>query len=108
MPVYAHSIATAVPETVYLQSELRDMVKAQPQLNRLSQRLVSMIYNASAIDQRHSSIDELRRDAQDGAGTFYDPATRQLLMSSTGARNTFYAEAAPKLFTEAGDRKSVV
>ncbi|WP_161882700.1 type III polyketide synthase [Deinococcus alpinitundrae] len=104
MPVYAHSIATAVPETVYLQSELRDMVKAQPQLERLSQRLVSMIYNASAIDQRHSSIDELRRAPEDGVGTFYDPVTRQLLFSSTGVRNNFYAEAAPKLFTEAGRR----
>ncbi|WP_420594619.1 type III polyketide synthase [Deinococcus sp.] len=104
MSVYAHAIATAVPESVYLQTELRDMVKSQPQLERRSQRLVGMIYNASAIDQRHSSIDELRRNPADGVGTFYDPVSGELLLSSTKTRNDFYAQAAPKLFTLAGRR----
>ena len=101
MSVYAHAIATAVPETVYTQNELRDLVKGQPDLERRSQRLVGMIFNASAIAQRHSSIDELRRTPADGPGTFYDPATGRLLPASTGVRNDFYAHAAPKLFIEA-------
>lgn len=102
MPVYAHALATAVPETVYLQTELRDVLRAQPQLDRRSQRLIGMIYNASAIDQRHSSIDEMRRDPANGAGTFFDPHTQRLLVPSTAERNNFYAQAASKLFLQAG------
>ena len=104
MSVYAHAIATAVPENVYTQEELRELVRRQPGLERRSQRLVGMIYNASAIAQRHSSIDELRRTPEDGPGTFYNPTSGQLIPASTGVRNTFYAQAAPKLFIEAAQQ----
>ncbi|TSA87631.1 type III polyketide synthase [Deinococcus detaillensis] len=109
MSVYIHALASATPETVYDQSELRDMVKIQPQLTRLSQRLVGSIYNASGIDRRASVISELKQanlsaDQSLPAGLFYDPAERRLLEPSTKERNELYAEEAPKLFIEAARR----
>ena len=104
MSVFLHAIETAVPETAYEQTHIRDLMRAQPELGRLEQRLVGSIYNASGIERRHSAIDELNRAPEDGPGLFYDPGTGQLLNPGTAARNDFYASEAGTLFVEAGRR----
>ncbi|WP_293911938.1 type III polyketide synthase [Deinococcus sp.] len=103
MSVYLHAIATAVPETAYTQSELRDIVKSQLP-DRRSQRVVGMIYNSSAIEQRHSVIRDLRLAPGAEDGLFYNHAEALFKSPSTGARNALYAQEAPKLFIEAARR----
>lgn len=102
MPVYLHAIGTAVPEHLYAQSQIRDVIRAQPELDRLGQRLVTSIFNASAIDQRYSAVGDFHLEPRDGAGLFYDAGTGRMLRPSTGARNAFYAQHAAELFIRAG------
>ena len=104
MSSYLHAIGTAVPETVMPQALARDLLKEQPELNRLGRRLVGAIFNASAIDQRHTAVSELGGGEDEPAGLFFDPASRRLLSPSTGARNDFYAVEAAKLFVAAAER----
>ncbi|THF68728.1 type III polyketide synthase [Deinococcus sp. Arct2-2] len=101
MSVFLHAIETAVPPHVYPQSVIRDVLKAQPELDRLGQRIIGTIFNASGIDQRHSAIGEFKRSADEPAGVFYDPATHRMLKPSTGTRNAFYIVEASKLFVQA-------
>ncbi|WP_019008851.1 type III polyketide synthase [Deinococcus aquatilis] len=101
MSVFLHAIETAVPPHVYPQSVIREVMKAQPELDRLGQRIVGTIFNASGIDQRHSAIGEFKRGPDEAAGLFYDPATRQMLKPTTGARNEFYIVEASRLFVQA-------
>ncbi|AFZ68564.1 type III polyketide synthase [Deinococcus peraridilitoris] len=100
--VYIHAIETAVPETVYEQAFVRDLMKAQSGLGRRAQRLVTGIYNASAIERRHSVITDLRPESQGGA--FFDAGSGQLLSPSTGLRNERYTQTARGLFAEAASR----
>ncbi|MFC6618965.1 type III polyketide synthase [Deinococcus radiophilus] len=101
MSGYLLAVGTAVPEHVYLQPMVRDMIKEQPSLGRLGRRLVPSAFNASGIDQRHSVIG----DYQPGSGgAFFDEATGQMLSPSTGVRNEVYVREATPLFVEAGRR----
>lgn len=104
MSVSIHAIATAVPEEVYEQSFIRDLMKEQPQFDRRAQRLVSSIYNASGIDRRYSVVADMRAQPGDPPSAFFNPDTRELLTPSTGTRNTVYARAARDLFTVAARR----
>lgn len=101
MSVFLHAIETAVPPHAYPQSVIRDVLKAQPELDRLGQRIIGTIFNASGIEQRHSAIGEFKRGPDEAAGVFYDPATRRMLKPGTGARNEFYIVEASKLFVQA-------
>ncbi len=101
MSVFIHALARALPPTVYPQAAIRDMMKAQPELDRLGQRLTSMVYSASGIDQRHSAIDEFFRTPDQPAGLFFDPASSRMLSPSTRARNEVYTREAAKLFVKA-------
>lgn len=101
MPVFIHAIARALPPTIYPQTAIRDMMKAQPDLDRLGQRLTSMVYNGSGIDQRHSAIDEFLLGQDQPAGLFFDPASSRMLNPSTRARNEVYTREAAKLFVQA-------
>ncbi len=101
MASYLHAIGTAVPETVLPQAFSRDLLREQPELDRRARRLVPAIFDASAIERRHTAVSEMLRGKDEPAGLFFDPATRRLLNPSTGVRNDFYAEAAAKLFVAA-------
>ncbi|UQN09548.1 type III polyketide synthase [Deinococcus sp. QL22] len=101
MSVFLHALETAVPPYAYPQSEIRDVLKAQPELDRLGQRIIGTIFNASGIDQRHSAIGEFKRGPGESAGVFFDPETRRMLKPGTGARNEFYIVEASKLFVQA-------
>ncbi len=98
MTVYLHTIATALPPTVYPQPFVRDLLRAQPGLSRLAQRLIPSVFNASGIDTRYSVIADY--DGADGGagGPFFDAQTRTMLSPSTGLRNELYQQEAPALF----------
>lgn len=101
MPVFLHAVASAVPETAYPQSVIRDVIRAQPELGRLGQRLTTSIFNASGIDQRHSVVRDFLGAAEGTSGLFYDPGTGRMLTPTTGARNDFYVPHATELFVRA-------
>lgn len=103
MSVYIHNIALALPETAYPQSVIRDVIKAQPELDRLAGRLTGAAFNASGIDRRYSVVSEFA-DRDGEPGLFFDPARERMLTPTTGERNVVYAREATRLFVEAARR----
>jgi predicted naringenin-chalcone synthase len=102
MPVTLRSLQTAVPPTVLIQDQVRDVFAAQPGLTRLAQRIVATSFNVSGIDTRHTVIAELTLDATGTEPKFFDPVEQRLLVPSTRVRNELYIIEATKLFVEAG------
>lgn len=104
MAVTLRSLQTAVPATILVQEQVRDVFAAQPDLSRLAQRLVTTSFNLSGIDTRRTVIEELTLDARPDATDpqFFDPVAQRLLMPGTKARNELYIVEATKLFVEAG------
>ncbi|MDZ4093011.1 MAG: type III polyketide synthase [Arthrobacter sp.] len=104
MTVYLRSLETAVPPTVLIQTEARDVFAAQPGLSRLGTRLVSTCFDSAAIDTRHTAVDELTKDRQAENPRFFDAGTGLLLSPSTKVRNDIFATEATKLFIEAAKK----
>ena len=101
MTVYVRALETAVPPTVLIQTEARDVFSAQPGLTRLGSRLVSTCFDSAAIDTRYTAVDELTMESKSEDPQFFDPATGLLRSPSTKARNDLFAREATKLFIEA-------
>ncbi|XAS62608.1 type III polyketide synthase [Pseudarthrobacter sp. So.54] len=101
MTVYVRSLETAVPATVLIQSEARDVFAAQPGLTRLGTRLISTCFDSAAIDTRHTAVEELTKDQTTDNPKFFDAGTGLLLSPSTKVRNEIFAVEATKLFVEA-------
>jgi len=87
-------IETAVPAPVVRQEALRDLFRAQPAFGRLGQRLVTAAFDASAIDTRHTVLEELAGEGGHGHPAFLEPGAAS---PGTGARNTAYVEHAGPL-----------
>ncbi|WP_346958060.1 type III polyketide synthase [uncultured Arthrobacter sp.] len=104
MTVYLRSLETAVPPTVLIQSEARDVFAAQPGLSRLGSRLVSTCFDSAAIDTRYTALAELTTRSRAENPQFFDPATGLLLSPSTKVRNDIFATEATKLFIEAAEK----
>jgi len=111
MRVSVHAIATAVPTTVLRQGDIKQIFADQAGISALGRRRISAVFDASAIETRHTVLDELVLDelAPDAAGTtgepqFYNRTSAKLLEPSTGARNQVYAERSPGLFLTAAER----
>ena len=102
MPVYMRSLETAVPPTILVQSQAREVFAAQPGLTRLGSRLVTTCFDSAAIDTRYTAVAELSLDAHPENPQFFDLATNRVLSPSTKARNEIFATEATKLFIEAG------
>ncbi|MEL4317693.1 type III polyketide synthase [Leifsonia sp. YIM 134122] len=102
MTVTLRGLSTAVPQTVLIQEQVRDVFAAQPGLSRLAQRIVPTSFNVSGIETRHTVIEELTFDEFDGEREFFDPASGELLLPGTKARNEVYIREATKLYVEAG------
>ena len=83
MSVFLHALRGVLPEHAYPQASIRDVIRAQPELDRLGQRLTTSIFNHSGIDTRHSVVPDF---GQQEAGLFYDPQTQRMLSPSTGIR----------------------
>ena len=87
-------IGTAVPPTVLSQDVIRDLFASQPDVSRLTARLVRAAFDHSAIDTRHTVITDFG-----GESTGYlDPATGVIGRPTTSARNALYTREAPGLF----------
>lgn len=95
------AIETIVPDTVLQQSEVRDVFAAQPDLNRLAQRLVPATFDAAAIETRHTAIRELSWQSAAEHPRFFDPSTGRLLSPGTRERNELYASEGGALFVAA-------
>ncbi|MFE4544058.1 type III polyketide synthase [Arthrobacter sp. NPDC056727] len=103
MTVYVRALETAVPPTLLIQREARDVFAAQPGLTRLGSRLVTTCFDSAAIDTRYTAVRELTLDSAVENPQFFDPETGLLRSPSTKARNNLFAEEATKLFIEAAD-----
>ena len=101
MTVYVRSLETAVPKTMLIQSEARDVFAAQPGLTRLGSRLVGTCFDAAAIDTRFTAVEEMTNDFQAEDPQFYDAASGLLLNPSTKVRNEIFGREATKLFVAA-------
>src|SRR5437762_1901038 len=101
MAVTLRSLQTAVPPTILVQEQVRDVFAAQPDLSRLAQRLVTTSFNLSGIDTRRTVIAELTYDVDTPNPQFFDPVEQRLLVPGTKVRNELYIVEATKLFVEA-------
>lgn len=97
------SIGTAVPPTRIRQADVRDLFAGQPGADRLARRRIQAVFDASAIEHRHTVIDELGAAVASRGGsrtTFIDDAST-FLAPTTGARNHLYTRLAPPLSADA-------
>lgn len=101
MPVYVRSLETAVPPTVLVQPQARDVFASQPGLTRLGSRLVRTCFDSAAIDTRFTAVAELTLDNHTDNPSFFDPDSGRVLSPSTKVRNEIFAVEATKLFIEA-------
>ena len=101
MTVYVRALETAVPKTMLIQSEARDVFAAQPGLSRLGSRLVSTCFDSAAIETRFTAVEEMTNEFRADDPKFYDQATGLLLNPSTKVRNEIFGREATKLFVEA-------
>lgn len=95
------ALETIVPDTVLTQSDVRDVFAAQPELNRLAQRLVPATFDSAAIHTRHTAIRELSWESTAENPQFFDPSTGRLLAPGTRERNELYAVQGGAMFVAA-------
>jgi alkylresorcinol/alkylpyrone synthase len=93
------SLGTAVPAPRLTQEQVRDVLAAQPGIDRRARRLLSAAFEAAAIDTRHTVLGELGGQDASGLGMLTDGPV--LRVPTTGERNAEYRRAAPALFAAA-------
>ncbi|MFC4241753.1 type III polyketide synthase [Gryllotalpicola reticulitermitis] len=96
------SLATAVPSTLLIQNEVRDVFADQPGLSRLALRILGAAFDGSGIETRHTVLEELQLDRRSDDPVFFDGESRRLLSPSTKVRNELYITEATRLFVDAG------
>ncbi|KAF2420858.1 type III polyketide synthase [Microbacterium sp. B35-30] len=97
------SIGTAVPATRIRQDDVRALFAAQDGVDRLTRRRIQAVFDASAIEQRHTVLTDLATPPGPraaGVPAFVD-AEGRLLSPTTGTRNDLYIATAPALSAEA-------
>ena len=104
MTVTMRSLETAVPPTVLVQTQAREVFAAQPGLTRLGTRLVNTCFYSSGIDTRYTAVEELTLDRRFEDPVFFDAGTGRVLSPSTKVRNDIFAREATKLFIEAAQK----
>ena len=82
MVVSIRSLETVVPATLLGQPAVRDLFLRQPGVTRLAARMIRSVFDASAIDTRHTVLAELVELADGVAGTEGDGQFR--LVFNTG------------------------
>jgi predicted naringenin-chalcone synthase len=101
MTVTLRSLETAVPATVLVQSQVRDVFAQQPGLTRLGSRLVGASFDYSGIERRYTVLEELTLERRSENPVFFDAGSRQILSPSTKVRNDVFAQKGTGLFIEA-------
>ena len=91
MGVQLIGIGTAVPEFALSQSQVKDLFLAEPDIAPLTARLIRAAYDNSAIERRHTVIEDLAG----GGGDFLEPETHAVRNPGTGTRNARYAREEP-------------
>lgn len=104
MTVTLRSLETAVPPTILIQEQARDVFAAQPGLTRLGQRLVRTCFDSAAIDTRHTAVAEMSLDFHGPEPMFYDGVSGLMLNPTTKERNDLFATEATALFIEAAHK----
>src|SRR5699024_1329558 len=99
MAVTLRSLEVAVPETVLVQDEVRDVFASQPGIRRLATRLVSASFDSSGIERRHSAVAQMNlQHPHEGTPQFFDSTPRQILNPTTRVRNEVYFQEAIQLY----------
>jgi alkylresorcinol/alkylpyrone synthase len=93
MGVQLIGIGTAVPAFALSQTQVRDLFLAEPDIAPLTARLIRAAYDNSAIERRHTVIEDLAG----GGGDFLEPESHAVRNPGTGTRNARYAREAPRL-----------
>lgn len=104
MTVILRALETAVPATIMVQPQVRDVFAAQPGLTRLGKRLVGAAFDSSGIETRYTALEELTVERSFEDPVFFDQQNMQILTPSTKTRNELYAQEGTKLFVEAARR----
>ncbi|MBW6456170.1 MAG: type III polyketide synthase [Trueperaceae bacterium] len=96
MPIALHAVGTALPPHRYPQPYVREVMGRWVGGERRTDKLLDRVYAASAIDARHSVLDDFLPDrATNGAPALFLDADGGFRSPSTGQRNALYAEHAP-------------
>src|SRR6056297_3909049 len=112
MATVLHAVGTAVPAHRYEQSYVREVMGRWLDGDRRTHKLLERVYGASAIDARHSVLDDFLPDREpaspDGSSShpplFLDEETGGFRSATTGERNARYAlEAGPLAVRAAQD-----
>jgi len=98
MSTYIHSIATRVPEHVYPQSFICEIMKAQLGTKRETTAILHRIYSQSGISKRHSVLPDLLPNIDDGI--LFRGGDTINWNPSTGSRNAVYSREARVLYTQ--------
>jgi predicted naringenin-chalcone synthase len=93
--VFLHTIATCVPEHSYTQEFAIEFLKKLMGPNEKRTRLLTWIYQDSAIGKRHTVIDDYGKDPSEY--TFYPPNDRLEPERSTCFRNDVFIREADRL-----------
>ncbi|WP_298254528.1 type III polyketide synthase [uncultured Arthrobacter sp.] len=101
MTVILRALETAVPATIMVQPQVRDVFAAQPGLTRLGKRLVGAAFDSSGIETRYTALEELTVERSFEDPVFFDQQNMQILTPSTKTRNELYAQEGTTLFVEA-------
>lgn len=91
------SIGTAVPPTRIRQEDVRELFAGQDGVDRLTRRRIQAVFGASAIERRHTVVDELGAGSTGATERAFLRPDGTLLSPTTGTRNDVYTAAAPAL-----------
>jgi len=108
MPIALHAVGTSLPPHRYPQAYVREVMGRWIGGDRRTDKLLDRVYAASAIDARHSVLDDFL--PEDGEGGARPRDTPSLFLTadggfrspSTGERNALYTRHAPILAEAAG------
>lgn len=100
MSGFIRHISTAVPETVYRQDFLRDVMLQQFDGKASTRSLVRRIYDASGIMRRHSVVEDFATTCKQPL--FFNRAAAAL-PPTTAQRNEIYIKASRRLAAQVGE-----
>ena len=90
MATFIHAIETAVPRFRFSQAEARERLKAQLD-DRRARKVIHRIYDAAAIETRHSVVDDWGSEAPEAL--FRSGPDGKWVEPGTAARNDVFARA---------------
>lgn len=96
---YVHQIETALPEHLFKQEELREIMKDVVGTTEREKRIIHHLYANSGIDTRYSVIDDFNN--RDRPALFFNG---QGATPGTKSRNDLYIKQGRKLFVEVAEK----